>query len=121
MLQSWSGKKYSYINNARLDYGFLYVLKGKITYTFDNKIIELGAGDIIYLPKGSYYEAEFDLTGGEVRNYLINFDIPNEEISNEAKVPFLFYSDSNDVLSTYFKNIRMLCELLVRSPGKVAR
>ncbi len=104
MLQSWRVRKYSYKNNARLDYGFLYVLKGKITYTFDNNIIELGAGDIIYLPKGSYYEAEFDITGGEVINYLINFDVLNKEISNGIKVPFLFYSDSNDILSSYFKN-----------------
>lgn len=104
LLQSWRVKKYSYKNNARLDYGFLYVLKGKITYTFDNKIIELGAGDVIYLPKGSYYEAEFDITSGEVRNYLINFEVLNEEISKEVKEPFLFYSDSNDVLSSYFKN-----------------
>ena len=39
LLQSWRVKKYSYINDARLDYGFLYVTSGRITYSFDGKKI----------------------------------------------------------------------------------
>lgn len=104
ILQSWRVKKYSYKNVARLDYGFLYVISGRITYTFDNEEIRLSAGDIIFLPKGSNYEAEFDISNGEVKNYLINFDVEKERIETSKK-PFLFCKDVAGSLEIYFKNV----------------
>ena len=105
MRQSWRTQKYSYKNNARRDYGFLYLLSGHVIYTFDGKKIELHAGDIICLPKGSYYEAEFDVSLGKVKNYLINFEVSNDELFRDLKNPFLYHSDKINVISSYFKDI----------------
>lgn len=106
LLQTWRERKFSYINSARMDNGFLYLFDGHITYTFDNKKIELSKGDIIYLPKGSYYEAEFDVSLGEVKNYLINFDVLGEDKLGGIDTPTLFYRDTNSVLLGYFKDVR---------------
>ncbi len=105
MRQSWRNQKYSYKNTARRDYGFLYLLSGRAVYNFDGKSIELHTGDIICLPKGSYYEAEFDVSLGKVKNYLINFDILNDEISTNVINPFLYHSDGHNVISSYFKDL----------------
>ncbi|MBE6642321.1 MAG: AraC family transcriptional regulator [Ruminococcaceae bacterium] len=103
-VQTWRTKKYSYKNSARMDYGFLYLLNGHITYTFDGQKIEMYSGDIIYLPKGSYYEAEFDISLGEVKNYLVNFDITGGDLC-DTKDPVLYYGDKMQVLSGYFKDV----------------
>ena len=71
--QVWTTKKYSYENIKRPDYGLLYLLSGKINYTFDDNIIELKAGDIIYLPKGSNYVVDFNIQDGIVEDFLINY------------------------------------------------
>ena len=103
--QSWRTKKYSYKNRARLDHGFLYLLKGHITYTFEGDSIALNEGDVIYLPKGSYYEAEFDVSRGEVKSYLINFDVLNNDNFGEIKNPSHYYRDEAKLIAGHFKEL----------------
>ncbi len=103
--QIWKIKKYSYKNLARPDYGLLYLFAGNITYTIDDLKIELKAGDIIYLPKGSNYEVEFDLKNCAVENYLINFDVIGDEAFTDISKPTLILNDHSKVMLDCFKDI----------------
>lgn len=103
--QSWKVKKYSYESIARPDYGFLYLLSGNITYTFDDGKIELKSGDIIYLPKNSNYVVEFDLKKGAVQDYLINFDVIGEKEFANKDTPTVVLNDRTGTLLDYFKDV----------------
>lgn len=105
ILQIWKIKKYSYKSIARPDYGLLYLLEGNITYTFDNEVIELNEGDIIYLPKGSYYEVDFDIQNNTVKNFLINFDTVNGDDFANSNNPVRVIKDSKKSLFTYFDDL----------------
>ena len=105
MRQFWRNQKYSYKNQARRDYGFLYLLSGHAVYTFDGESIELNAGDIICLPKGSYYEAKFDIGMGAVKNYLINFEVSDDTLFQNIKYPFIYHKDELNIISSYFKEL----------------
>lgn len=72
--QYWPQSKnsYSYMNTPRVSHGFIYVVEGMaVYYGNDGCIVRAAAGDVLYLPKGSYYlmKAEKDPT----KTMLINF------------------------------------------------
>ena len=83
----------------------MYLFAGNITYTIDDLKIELKAGDIIYLPKGSNYEVEFDLKNCAVENYLINFDVIGDEDFTDISKPTLILNDHSKVMLDCFKDI----------------
>ncbi len=103
-LQIWKIRKYSYKSIARPNHGLLYLFAGNITYTFNERKIELKPGDIIYLPKGSNYEVEFDLKNGTVENYLINFDVIKNEDLTDLYQPTRILNDHAGVLLDCFKD-----------------
>ena len=105
ILQIWQIEKYSYKSSARPDYGFLYLSKGVMTYSFDDQLIKLTAGDIIYLPKGSNYEANFDIKTSIVENVLINFDVVGAAGFSEINKPVLIFNDKSKNLSQFFYDI----------------
>lgn len=73
--QHWTKAKFSYIKNPRPDYGVMLVLKGRIDFISNQSdILSTKAGDMIFLPKGSHYDAVFHIESGEIDNYLINFE-----------------------------------------------
>ncbi len=102
--QIWKIRKYSYKSIARPDHGLLYLFTGNIAYTFDDCKIELKPGDIIYLPKGSNYEVDFDLNNGAVENYLINFDVIGDADFTDISKPTLFLNDHSKVMLDCFKD-----------------
>lgn len=83
--QRWAdGAKFSYIDTARPDHGFNIVISGKIVYTDSfGRITEVTKGNVVYLPKGQRYEAEF-FAGNQqrVRCVLVNFLLADAD-SNE--------------------------------------
>ena len=103
IMQAWKARKYSYESSVRPDHGLLYLFSGKITYTFDESKIELKSGDIIYLPKGSNYEVNFDLKNGIVEDYLINFDVMGEDGFTDIYKPTCILRDHARVLADCFK------------------
>ena len=103
--QVWKIRKYSYESIARPDYGFLYLFSGNIIYTFDDCKIKLNPGDIIYLPKHSNYEVDFDLGNGTVEDYLINFDVIGDEAFCDIYKPTCILNDHSKVLAGCFKDI----------------
>ncbi len=73
--QHWSQLRFSYMKNPRPDYGIMLVLNGQIDFVSPQMdTLCAKAGDIIFLPKNSYYEARFRIELGEIDNYLINFE-----------------------------------------------
>lgn len=73
--QHWTQARFSYIENPRPDYGIMLVLNGQIDFVSPQMdTLCAKAGDIIFLPKNSYYEASFRIELGKIDNYLINFE-----------------------------------------------
>ena len=103
--QAWKINKYSYKNIARPVFGLLYLFAGHIIYTFDNCVIELKPGDIIFLPKGSNYEVNFDIKKGKVEDFLINFDIVGNGDFSDIHELTCILNDSTKALFTYFKDV----------------
>lgn len=102
--QAWKIRRYSWESVVRPDHGLLYLSSGNITYTFDDVKIELKSGDIIYLPKGSNYEVDFDLKNGVVEDYLINFDVVGEDSFTDICKPTCILRDHAGVLADCFKD-----------------
>lgn len=73
--QHWTQSRFSYIKNPRPDYGIMLVLNGQIDFVSPQMdTLCAKAGNIIFLPKNSFYEARFRIELGEIDNYLINFE-----------------------------------------------
>lgn len=76
--QHWSQPKFSYMKNPRPDHGIMLVLNGQIDFVSPQlDTLCAKAGNIIFLPKNTYYEAMFRIERGAVDNYLINFESEN--------------------------------------------
>ena len=105
IIQNWKIEKYSYKNNFRPEYGFLYLISGFMTYEFNNQLIKLKEGDIIYLPKNSKYEVYFDPKNTKVENILINFDTVGESSFSDFTQPIKIFSDSNQELYSCFLEV----------------
>ena len=76
--QHWTQARFSYLEHPRPDYGIMLVINGQIDFVAPQMdILCAKVGDIIFLPKNSYYEARFHTDLGDVDNYLINFESDN--------------------------------------------
>ena len=72
--QRWKRDKYSYLLTPRQDHGLMLLLLGKITFVFDDKKLIVNEGDVIFLPKNSFYEAIF---GNEAGASRMHPDVPS--------------------------------------------
>jgi len=83
--QHWKQDIYSYASSPRPDYGLLLLTHGKIKFTTQNGILNAHAGDVIFLPKYSQYQAIIEK---EADNYLVNFDTAGKDfiISTPTKI-----------------------------------
>ena len=100
--QRWTRDRYSYRTNPRPDYGLMMPLHGEAKLLAPNIQLTAKAGDIIFLPKHSHYDAIFE---SKTENYLINFDVANENLYLPAPARLL----QNAPLSC-FKNFHSLIE-----------
>ena len=104
--QIWINGKYNcYNNTARPDYGFLYLVKGQVIYSFADGVVEVKPGDIMYLPKGSNYEVTFDVQTGTVEDILINFDVVGDCIFSQQQKPICIYNDRSGGLYHCFSDV----------------
>ncbi len=73
--QYWTQDTFSYMTNPRPDYGIMLVLSGQIDFVSpDGHTLCAKKGNVVFLPKNTYYEARFHPELGEISNYLINFE-----------------------------------------------
>ena len=69
--QHWRQSKYSYATMPRPDFGIMLVLRGSALFVVGEEIVTATAGNVVFLPKGSRYEAIFP---DETEDYLVSFD-----------------------------------------------
>lgn len=85
LTQHWKNERcYSYSNTPRPDNGLMLYISSYATYSFveGGSKFELSPGDLLYMPKGSRYRAEFHCTQERkehISNYLINFLLYDED------------------------------------------
>ena len=81
--QHWKESKYSYRTAPRPDFGMLLVIKGSIDFVTDGEALTARAGNLVFLPKYSRYEAFFM---DEADDLLVSFDTSGEEILLHAPI-----------------------------------
>ncbi|MBO5938381.1 MAG: AraC family transcriptional regulator [Clostridia bacterium] len=69
--QHWEQRKYSYMSQGRPDFGLMLLLRGNVDFVTEDGTISARAGNVIFLPKNSRYEAIFR---DKADDYLICFD-----------------------------------------------
>lgn len=74
--QQWKYSRFSYLEQPRPDHGLLLLLDGEMDYVFQDTILHIQPPELVYLPKGSSYEARIH-PGTE--DLLINFHFLGEE------------------------------------------
>lgn len=72
--QHWRSERFSYAHKPRPDYGFLLLRRGNILFESQNGQLIAEPGDIVFLSKGSNYEACILPQYGITEDFLINFD-----------------------------------------------
>lgn len=105
IFQYWKIKKFSYLRTKRPDHGLLYVEKGQINFYFNNNCISATEGDIIFLPKGTNYEAEFIIGDDAVFDLLINFDHLTDAKLFGFMQPTLILKDTSKLLLSDFSAV----------------
>lgn len=84
--QLWTPGTYSYLKRPRPAYGFMLVSSGTIAFKFEQDEIIAKTGDLIFLPKGSHYEACFLDNEEKVENYLVNAIMDKDELLGDKPV-----------------------------------
>lgn len=73
ILQRWRKGVYSYLSRPRPGYGVMLMMKGAIRFATVERELSAVAGNLIFLPKSSQYQAFF---ADETEDYLVNFEFP---------------------------------------------
>lgn len=76
--QHWLRGKYSYKKTPRPRYGIILITQGRIDFVSEDQVLEAKAGDVVFLPKGSKYEAVFRAELGEIYDFFANFESDND-------------------------------------------
>jgi len=98
-LQYWNAETYSYRDVPRPDHGILLITQGKIEFLSPISRVLAQPGDMIYLPKGSRYEAIIRPEYGETKDYLINFD--TDSLSCPEAPLRLFHTENRGYLDLF--------------------
>lgn len=80
--QNWSQGTVSYLDFPRPRHGIVLITSGSITFVSEGKTLETVKGDIVFLPKNSYYKTITD----KAEDYLINFDNDAISINTPTKI-----------------------------------
>ena len=67
--QLWENAGFDYRHTPRPESGLLLVTQGSILYRWEDGELQANAGDLLFLPKGCYYET----VTTAARDYLVNF------------------------------------------------
>lgn len=100
--QLWKdGASYSgYVHQKRPYFGISFVGSGSIEYISGDECIVAKTGDVVFLPKGCFYNTVFRTNNNSVTNYLINFNIDGY---TNIKSPTIFLNDGKLTLLPEFK------------------
>jgi len=108
--QYWKRTHYSYRDTPRPDCGLMLLLHGQAQIVTETAILTARVGNVLFLPKGAYYEAVFQ---GEVEDLLVNFD--TLEVVEDAFEPTLLLRNAPLGCSENFD--ALLAEVLSGEPS----
>ena len=94
--QRWHFGRFSYLEAPRPDCGLLLVLRGGIQYISQETVLELQPMELVWLPKGSRYEARFQ---PDTEDLLLNFRIL-EEAKQTIITPVRLLSDASALVES---------------------
>ena len=94
IFQHWRENKYSYKDTPRPDFGLMCVLRGGVDFVTEEHTLSVRKGGVVFLPKGSCYEAVFV---GETEDILVNFDV--EDLPHAFSSLFLLEANGRLVSS----------------------
>ena len=98
LVHYWKKESYSYRDKPRGSYGVMLLVDGNIKFAFEGGELNAKAGDLVFLPKNSRYEAIFEDVS---RDYLVNFDADTDLIFSTD--PTLLYSNTSLDIFRYFE------------------
>lgn len=81
--QHWYKRKYSYLNTPRPDFGLMLLVRGSVDFLTEHATVSARAGNLVFLPKYSRYEAVFS---DEADDYLICFDADKSSFLPSAPI-----------------------------------
>jgi AraC-like DNA-binding protein len=103
--QHWLGGKYSYKNTPRPRYAIMLIIQGRIDFEDGDNTLKAKPGDVVFLPKGSHYEAVFRAELGEIYDYLVSFESDNDFCVGLSPVT-LFKNASPDIADAFEKYVK---------------
>lgn len=97
--QFWNdGETYSFAKNRRAYYGLCIIHNGQISYEFNDRRITASKGDLVHLPMGSDYTANF--IGENISDTLINYEC---DIDLFGKPNVYIYKNASDLISSKYE------------------
>lgn len=99
----WTTRSFDYTHTFRPNYGIMLLTKGKIDFKSNDGELCANEGNIIFLPKKSFYEAVFRIEFGAVENYLINFE--TDKVLLKGEKPMLVSESASPDEVTMFEKI----------------
>ena len=94
-----------YYRNGRTKHGFIYVVNGKIEYTFqaqNAKVVSYSSGQLIFIPKNTVYFAKYMENNTQIK--IVQFDIAEGELSSHLKEPKIIpLPNGTELIEALFK------------------
>ncbi|MBR3967320.1 MAG: AraC family transcriptional regulator [Clostridia bacterium] len=98
--QHWYKSKYSYLNDPRPDFGLMLLVSGRVDFLTEQGTVSAHAGNLVFLPKHSRYEAFFSDTADD---YLICFD--TNENGSLSYSPMILSESADVACYEKFRNL----------------
>lgn len=101
--QHWTRSHFSYLNTPRPDHGLMLLIEGKTDFKTADQMLTAKAGDVIFLPKGCFYDAIFHTKTNAVNNYLVNFDAKTDVFCPQT--PTLLFENAASLEDSFRQQI----------------
>ena len=96
--QYWNKESFSYMERPRPGHGLMLLISGSAKFIFEGGELRVNAGDMVFIPKFSHYEAVFE---NETVDYLVNFNSEDFELN----VPTLIFNNAPLVIYESFRRL----------------
>lgn len=106
--QRWCGKYpsgFSYTDLKRPDSGILILLSGNAVYSFGERFLKISPDDVISLPEGCNYRADFHTADDHCETFLVNFRLVSDSGETIAfeKQPNILTNDKSGMFRNLFE------------------
>ncbi|MBE6588936.1 MAG: helix-turn-helix transcriptional regulator [Ruminococcaceae bacterium] len=93
-----------FVRQGRIKHGFIYTVRGKMRNTFsygERKTIDVGAGELIFIPKGCVYTGTYMEEGTEIK--IVQFEIAEGELPEYLASPVkLELPNAGELMEAFF-------------------